>query len=220
MRKLILGTVFLGLLSAMPALAVDDDALGTTEAYESQAGDGYLRREAVSIKPQVGVIAYSDVLGQDTSRGAAGLAVDANVTNWFTSDPTNFYVGPSTGVIYSHLGSPDSNFIGTDSSTTFQSSANLLIIPGDVKVGYTFGDAFRLAVHGGGNVIYRSVASSMLLGDSSLESGSDWSIFPNAGIDVEMGLSENVALTLRPDVTFTSGDELFSGMLALGFTLG
>ncbi len=217
MLKIALGTIAMGVLLVGPAASAADDTMGTTQAYERHEEGGYLRREAVSIKPELGVVAYTDAFGQDTSRGAAGLAVDANVVRWFTPDPTNIYAGPSSGVIYSHLGSPTSNFIGTNSSVSGQSDASLLIIPVNAKVGYTFGDAFRLAVHGGGNLIYRSSAGAVALGATT---ASSWDMFPNAGGDVEIGLTPNTALTLRPDVTFATERNLFSGMLALGFTLG
>ena len=221
MRKLFLGTVSIAALLALSqaAFAADDTKMGTSRTYEQDQAGGYLRSEKVAVKPQVGVVAYSDILGQNTARGATGLAVDANVIKWAMPEQTNFYLGPSSGVIYSHLGSPSSNFVGTNSDIGVQSDANLLMIPVDLKGGYTFGDNFRLAVHAGGNVVYRSVASSLNLGTSSTDPGYIWSFFPNTGVDVEVALGNNMELSLRPDMTFTPGNQIFSGMLALGFSL-
>lgn len=193
-------------------------ATTTTEAQEVTRG--YLPDEKLSVKPQVGLVAYRDTLGSDTSRLAAGIALDMNAfklldyTRW-----KNVYLGPSTGLLYSHMGSATSNFVGT-SPTSDQggTGANLLIIPTDLKVGYNFGENYRIAAHGGGNIVYRSVANVVNFGDAAT-ADSAWKYYPNAGGSFEVGFGHNVALQLRPDWTFTPADNIFTGTVALGILL-
>lgn len=199
----------------------DDSSMSTSSTGASDLGSGYLRNEVVGIKPEVGVLAFKDQFGSNTSRGAVGLDIDYNVTKSFISGPTNFYIGPQTGLIYSHQGSLSSNFLGTNpDATVTDPGANVFIIPANLKVGYNFSDALRIAAHGGGNVVYRSIASSLNLGESSAQSGSAWKLFPNVGADVELGLAKNVALLLRPDWTISPQDTFFTGMLGLGVAIG
>lgn len=224
MRTLIF-TVFTFLLGAaawgQDQYAARDDMSSSTVAESKEVSRGYLRDEVVSVKPHLGVIAFSDALGGDTSRALGGLSVDMNMASTIDKEWKDFYVGPSTGAYYSHLGSTTSNFFGTNPDLAITDpGANFLLIPVNLKVGYTFMDNFRIAAHGGGNVIYRSVASSLFLGDSSFEAGSTWKMFPSVGGDMEFGLGKNVSLSLRPDVTITPGNELFVGTLGLGVLLG
>src|SRR5690606_13313175 len=146
---------------------------------EEEATRGFLRDESVSIKPQLGAVFFEDATGDRTTRAAAGLTLDINVAPGSDS----WFIGPSTGAIFSHLGSATSNFFGTspgeDASDVASGGANMLQVPANVKVGYNFTDKFRLAIHGGGNVIYRSEAGAISLGDSI--TGSDWTVFPNVG---------------------------------------
>ncbi len=196
-----------------------DTTAGTTTAQTSEVTKGYLRSEGVSIKPQLGVIGYRDNTLTDTARAAGGFGLDWNASKLFAMDPS-IYVGPSTGFIYSHLGSATSNLFGKGADfVENQAGANMLIIPANLKVGYNINDYYRVSAHGGGNVVYRSIASSMQLGSDFNQSGSLWKLYPNAGIDFEAALGPNVSLALRPDVTFTTTDNFFTGMVALGINL-
>ena len=100
--------------------------------------------------------------------------------------------------------------------------SNILLFPVNAKIGYNITDNFRTSIHGGGNVLYRSAANVMNLGASSVNSGSNsnWSMFPNAGVDLEFGMGTNVALLIRPDMTFTPGHDFFTGTVGLGVALG
>ena len=226
MRKIITtGLMLSTLLVGSVAMADDPNYVNTNDdtsmstANANDMNKGYLSREAVSIKPMVGVIAFTDPVQGNTSRGAVGLGIDANATSLFSKDWRNLYIGPSTGVIVSHLGDSGSNFFGSNSNSgngSF-SGSNLLIIPADLKVGYAITDGVRLSAHGGGNVIYQSIANNLNLGSTS---DSNWKLRPNVGGDVEFGFGKNVALLLRPDWTLSSGDSIFTGTLGLGVTLG
>jgi hypothetical protein len=181
---------------------------------------GYLTNEKVGIRPQVGTLVFDDVNGDSAARAAYGLTVDVNLASAINENLMHWYLGPSTGAIYSHLGSPGAGFFGTDQGSGLSGGANLLLIPANLKVGYNFNDYFRVAAHGGGNVVYRSIANSMFLSTSSVGGGSDWTIFPNVGADVEVGLGRNLALTLRPDVTITPENDILAATLALAIPIG
>ena len=199
---------------------VDNNA--TTTTTESNVGVGALGKEGFGFKPEVGAMVYNDALGNTTSRGVAGLDIDMNLSRLVSTNP-GLYVGPQTGIVYSHLGSATSNFFGTSpSSDVNNAGANMLLFPVNLKVGYNLTDSFRISAHGGGNVMYRSVANVMDLGASSFNNGSTstWSMFPNAGGDVEFGLGKSASLLLRPDWTSTPGNDFFTGTLGLGIAIG
>ena len=231
MRRILTGIAFAGLLVSTAVFAQDTGTdvninnnapAATTTTTESEVGVGPLGREGFSVKPEVGAIVYDDALGGTTSRGVAGLDVDMNLSRAISPTPS-VYVGPQTGVIYSHLGSATSNFFGTSPTSNVSApGANMLLFPVNLKVGYNITDNFRISAHGGGNVMYRSVANVMNLGSSSANNGSNstWSIFPNAGGDIEFGLGTSASLVLRPDVTFTPGNDFFTGTVGLGLAIG
>ena len=86
-----------------------DTTAGTTTATTGEVTKGYLKSEGVSVRPQLGVIAYRDNTLTDTARAAGGIGLDWNAAKLFSLGPS-VYVGPSSGFIYSHLGSSTSNF--------------------------------------------------------------------------------------------------------------
>jgi len=192
----------------------------TTVGKAKDLGTGQLRHEIVGIKPQIGALMFKDQQLNASSRAIQGVTVDGNLATMINKDWNTLFVGPSVGVLYSHLGDPTSNFIGTNPTSQMGAGgANLLLLPANLKLGLNLADNFRIAAHGGGNLVYRSMASSMNLGDSALGSDSAWKLFPNVGADAEFGLGNNVALMLRPDWTVTPGDTLFSGTVALNIPL-
>ncbi|MCM2323464.1 MAG: hypothetical protein NDJ90_09405 [Oligoflexia bacterium] len=202
------------------AYAQEDETAATT-AEAREVTRGYLKNEAFGVKPQVGVIAFKDATGDSTGRLAEGINLEWNTTRLFGMDQ-KFYMGPVTGMIFSHLGSASSNFVGTDPDRrASDAGANLLIIPANLKVGYNLSDRYRISVHGGGNLTYRSVANSMRLGSKTSAGNDDvWRIYPNVGGDVEIAFSRNALLLLRPDLTITPGDEIFTGTVGVGISLG
>lgn len=209
------------------AWAVDTRVRSTTDEYrtsstisESQVTRGYLQYEVVGIKPQIGAVMYKDQFGNNTARAAIGLTIDMNLATTINDSWSYLYIGPSTGVLFSHLGEPTSNFFGANADKGVDSGgANMGIIPVNLKVGYNITDNFRVGVHGGGNVIYRSVPSVMYLGQSSFDPAPSWKIFPNFGLDVDLGLGGRAALFLRPDLTITPGDNIFTGTVAINIPL-
>lgn len=226
MHKTLIISCLSASLFGLTALGQDnregEDTTTTSQTNVSEVTKGILSSELVAIRPQVGVLMFRDPFSNaNTSRFAAGFTTGANIIPRINPEWNNLYIGPETGLIYTHLGDPGTNLLGAGSTDLAQGNggANMIMIPANLKLGYNLGDNFRLGFHGGGNILYRSVASALFLGPSSGFGSNVWSIFPNAGADVELGLAKNVALSLRPDLTITPGDSIFTGTLALNFLL-
>jgi hypothetical protein len=202
-----------------PGTAEETNLATTAEA--SEVTRGYLDKEVVGIKPQVGVMSYTDQFNNVQGRAAYGFTLEGNLAQAVGLGGTPFYVGPQTGFIFSHFGNPGANFFGSNTGNQVGAGgANVFIIPTDLKLGYNVTERLRLAVHGGGNVLYRSFADAFNTGPSSSQSGSVWRWYPNAGGDVEYAVGQNVAIMARPDVTVTPGNTLFTGTLAMAIALG
>jgi len=227
MRKLLttlsLSTFLVGASFVTAAYAADNtqDTAATSTAEANQVSNGALADEIVGIKPQVGILAYTDQLGNGTSRAAAGISLEMNAVPLVDNTLKQWYIGPSTGFIYSHLGAASSNLFGTnsDSSLSLDTGANMVLIPVDLKVGYAFADNLRVSAHGGGNVFYVSDDNAINTGTTPV-GASRWSMYPDVGADLEWGVAKNVSLLLRPDLTFTPGSDIFAGMIGVGIQLG
>ena len=225
MHKIIAITLALsaGFLGTV-ARAADSDTSGqTVKTAEARPNSGTLKGEVVGIKPQVGVATFNQksISGGD-ARAAYGLTLDFNVINMM-SNPSDsmqsWYIGPSTGFLYSNIGGPGANFFA--SSSNAGPSSNVFQIPADLKVGYNFGQSARLSLHGGGNIIRRSDVSLVAIGTPNpAASGSDTTIFPNVGADVEFGLGKNFGLLIRPDLTLTKGPNVYTGTIGLSALFG
>ena len=177
-----------------------------------------LRDETLGVKPQLGMLVFKSGLdGNVESRAMAGVTVELNVSR-LLGDAIgwrSWYLGPVVGAYYSHIGAPNSNIFGT--ADQGGGGSNLVILPMNLKLGYQVNDGFRVSVHGGGNWVYRSDASSLYLGEETKGPGDRWRIYPNAGADFEFG--RKVTFMIRPDFTLTPGDEIFSGTVAIAIPL-
>lgn len=199
---------------------------GVTEKAEKEVAKGILLDEVVGIRPQLGLLAFKDSEGSDTSRFAAGLTIDWNMMQAFRKmdnmdmeeklreDLKHVFVGPSTGVIFSHLGDASSNFFGSDANRIQGAGgANFLLVPLDLKVGYTFSENMRASLHGGGNLTYRSRESSIQLSDVQTSStDTNWTVYPNIGASFEIGY-----FMIRPDWTVTPGNDVVTA--TVGFSI-
>ena len=194
----------------------------TTQASTAEEGayNSAIKQEGFGIKPQAGVMVFHSPLDNtNQARLTGGLTLDANVTKWVMGDePTSLYIGPSTGALYSHLGSSNANFVGNNATGT-GTNTNFLLIPANLKLGWNASDVTRISIHGGGNVVYRSTAGTIALGSAGAGS-SGWDMFPNFGGDLEFGLGRSVAFLMRPDWTFTNTNNLFTGTIGLSAALG
>jgi len=171
-----------------------------------------LAEERWAITPQFGTMAYRTTAEGDKTKASYGVTFDVNFNAANESSP-NMFIGGVTGVLYSRLGRAGSDFSGEGGVVGGQ-DAYVLQIPVNIKVGYDFTNYFRLSAHGGGNVMYRSVSNRMNLGVHQ-NGDSNWDLFPNIGADAEFSLGGNIGLTLRPDYTFTSAENIFTGTLGL-----
>ena len=167
--------------------------------------------------PALGALNFRDETYNTTNRGVIGVTSDIGFSQVFGVLKRDLYAGFSTGILYSHLGSTGSSFFGTSppSGTVGGAGANLLLFPFNGKVGIYLGDTVRVSAHGGANLIYRSVPTSISIGNY----GDHWNFYPNTGLDLDIGVTKNVAVTIRPDWTITPGNNFFTGTLAMGFAL-
>ena len=197
-----------------------DEEIGTSSANNPVSSKGSLTDETVGIKPEIGILNFHDSQGQNATRGAIGIHYDFNMSNLLSSLGGNrIYFGPSVGALYSHLGASGASFFGSSPSVNDGTSGGILVeFPLDMKLGYDVTDNLRISAHGGGTLLYRSVADSMQI-DNSTSTSSNWKIYPAVGGDVEFGVAKNVAIDLRPDVTLTPINTLFTGAIGVGIAL-
>jgi hypothetical protein len=201
--------VILMILASLVVVEAQAQSRGRTQMEVKGGGsEKTLREQSWGLSAQMGAVAYTDNQGDATSRIAFGAAFDWNLNPLIREDaPTNQYVGLATGFLYSHPGASDSNFLGGSESSG--NNSDFLFIPLDAKIGYDFTDSFRLAVRGGGNLIYRSNPSVSDIGAGTGDAGGLWKLYPNIGLDADIQLSENFSLTVRPDITLTPGNDLY-----------
>jgi hypothetical protein len=212
-----------GLSSDEGTVMIDEDEqageAGISETTTDEVQGGYLQNEGFGLKPHAGVVVFNDPIEEDTTRGIVGIQLSWNLARAFEYS-TPLYFGIETGGFFSHLGAPGSNFFGSDDNGLGGGGANMVLIPANLKVGIAPVESVRLSAHGGGNVLYRSVANAINTGTSSVGGEDVWRIYPNVGGELEFALGRNAALTLRPDWTITPGDDFFVGTLGLGLAIG
>jgi len=177
-----------------------------------------LKDEIVGVKPQLGVVVFNEAINgvtQDaTSRAAYGVSLDLNLARWRSDERREWFVGPSTGFVFSHIGDIGSNFFGTGD---VDGGGNLLIVPLNLKVGYNISDTMRTSIRAGANLVSRSRGSLLNLGEQGRTTASDTTFYPNVGIDFEFG--RKVVFMVRPDLTITPGDEIFTGTFAISIPM-
>ncbi len=205
------------LLPVLSAFAQERGSVSTADSREIYRGEGYLADERIGIKPQAGVLFFNkpaeDLVSDDsTQRAVYGATLDINVAE--AGSPIFF--GPSTGVFYSSIGSPNASFFGAGGSGA---DSHAFIVPANLKLGFNLSPGFRVSAHGGVNAIYRSAAGTISAGES-IESDDKWSLYPNVGADIELGLGSQAALILRPDITLTSGNDILGATIGLSIFAG
>lgn len=220
MRKTVSTIAFAALVASSGAFAqsATTDNTQTTTASQEPVQKGGLRNEIVGLKPQLGFLQYTDGAGDTATRGAAGLQLDMNlVPAGSSASSSGLYVGPQTGALFSHIGGTGANFFGSGDNGA---GGNAIIIPANLKAGWTFGDAFRMSGHGGANVVYQSIVDQMNLGQNGSFGSEKWSVVPNVGAEAEFGLTPAFTISLRPDWTIAPNNDAFTGTLLLGIALG
>ncbi|MGZ3688199.1 MAG: hypothetical protein ACXWP5_10625 [Bdellovibrionota bacterium] len=218
----ILGTTMMltALGTGAAAWAQDDNVANVTQATGESVDskNNLLEREIVGILPQIGLVGYQDpTIGSFQYRAIYGFTADVDLLPAINPNLGQFFIGPTVGFLYSHLGDPGGGLFGSTVGTVQagQGGANLLILPVDLKVGYNMTNWARLSAHGGGNVMYQSNTGAMNVSSNSPAApSSTWSMFPNIGADLEFGMGRTV-LAIRPDFTLTPENDVYSTTIAL-----
>lgn len=198
-----------------------DEDLRISPNQSQVAAQSLLPSETIGVKPQIGMIVYDDINLNSAARAMYGLTAEMNFASRIDPSWSRYFLGPQIGFFFSHLGAPSSNFFGSNpDDNNGTGGANILFFPLNLKAGYNVSEKIRVSIHGGANLIYRSIASSMFLGDSSFLTGSVWRLFPNIGIDGEFAVDKNLAVIVRPDLTLTPGNDIFSATIGVNVFLG
>ena len=223
MRRLIpcvITTAILAISSSAALAAQSDEQIGTSTANNPVSSQGDMTKALAGLKPEIGIVGFHDSDGLNTTRGSIGLHYDVNMAGLIAGGYSRFYLGPSIGALYSHIGAAGASWFGSSPSVNNGTAGgNLVQFPLEAKLGYDVFDNMRLSVHGGGNLMYRSVAGAMSI-DSNTGSNSRWTIYPAVGGDIEFGISKNVALDIRPDVTLTPLNTVLNATIGVGIALG
>lgn len=189
----------------------DSVARERTVVTEKRVDDEGLDDEVVGIIMHFGLVSVGDLEGDENARAVGGFSVDGNLLADVPTSPGKPFLGPSIGIFYSHLGQPGGNFFGLDSPGDDDEGAHLVLIPLNVKGGYTFNESVRLSAHIGANLAYQSEAEEF--------ENDEWQTATNLGFDVEFGLGDDTILLIRPDWTIRDGANVFTGTLGLGFPI-
>ena len=222
----------LGLVASLMASTALAQGTGNANPYndtgtmssvteKGNLSSGLLKDEIVSLKPEFGVATYTAPNNQGQGRATYGILSDLNFSKTLPPEWGPIYLGITSGLMFTHLGSATSNFWGSDpSQVVTDPGANMLLFPADIEAGWAMNNNARLAIHGGANVLYRSVANSIDMGDSSSVPGSVWRLFPNLGVDFDYSIGRNVAISIRPDLTLTPGNNVFIAAVGVGIGWG
>ncbi len=181
---------------------------------------GGMLSEAVGINPLFGILALSRNNASTDTRGVAGLTVDVNLLNKLKpTDTGKPYLGPTFGVLYSHLGTVGGDFFGLNGPSGNNNGTHLLLFPLNIKAGYTFSNVFRPSVHGGATLLYNNTQVANATPTGVQINNSSLTAHPNVGLDLELGLGQSISLIARPDWTITSSTTIFTASFGLVFII-
>jgi hypothetical protein len=215
MRKL-LPSIFLSMIVLAQVAWAQEDIAPTTTAESQEVMRGVYDK-SFRVTPRVGVLGYQDGSQQYTSRILGGFTADVNLAG-LVPTPENWNFGLESGLLYSHTGSAGANFFGTDSPSNVTPGSNSFLVPIYLTMGYKPTDSFLIALNVGSNLVYRSIASSMIFGRGSDVGGSNQvDFFPSVGLNTGWSLSRAVALSLRGDYIPTPADDMFTATLGATF---
>jgi len=205
-----IGSGLLALILSVPAFAeigdFDDQSVEVAEHHPHPVVDG-LSREAVGVIPQVGVLVFTNSVGDTNARALTGATFDFNAFRSFDTPQGGVFFGPSVGLFYSHLGTDTSGFFGFNSQDGDNAGTHLLLFPFNAKAGFTFLGGIRPSVHAGATLIYNNSIGSLA---ATQINNSSTNLYPDAGVDLEWQVGR-IGLAVRPDWVFTSNTAIFSG---------
>lgn len=179
--------------------------------------EGGLDDQVAAFIPQAGFLSLGDLEGDDQVRAVGGLTVEGNLLADVKTEAWKPYLGPTVGVFYSHLGRPGANFFGLNSPSG-DAGADMVLIPLNIKGGFTWDDRARIAFHAGVNVNYQNSRRDDPETDVFF-ADRDWSANTNVGLDFEFGLGDDALLLFRPDWTFRSGQDVFTATIGFGLLI-
>ncbi len=214
MTKAMTSLLLCAALVGSTALAQDETETRSEREMEDVTRGVY--QSPLSLGLRAGVWGFQDSTGDYDARGTLGINFLWNLSGAIAPRSKMLY-GLETGLIYSHIGAPDANFVGTDSDLA-GADTNAFSIPMNIAVGYNWSDRFLTALHGGAALIYRSNTNSMVLGRNDGSADDSVDVFPAIGANFGYSLSQNVGLSLRGDYIPTPVDDVYT--VSLGATFG
>lgn len=206
-------------LSSAAVLAADDETAGSSvsQARTSEVAPSNVYDSVINITPEIGVLGYSDALTNYTSRVAEGFNLDWNIANMVSI--SGMQMGLETGLLYSHLGSPSSNFFGTNAELVGGEGSNTYLVPATIVAGYKPSDQSVIAFKVGAQLLYQSMAGSINTG-RSITGTTATDVFPSLGLNLGYSLSKKVGISLRGDYIPTPAQDMFSTFLGATIGLG
>ena len=207
------------LLVGSAALAEDQVNPASTHANEANVTRG-VYESPLNVTARTGVLGFKDTADSNTSRILEGLSLNWNLTNMSTMD-IPLQLGFEAGLLFSHLGSVGSNFIGTNGNGTGSSSAiNTAVFPLTFVLGFKPNYSSLLALNLGTNAIYQNNSSTMNVGRPGASgTGSSTEFFPSIGFTAGYSLARFIGLTLRGDYIPTPVSNMFTASLGATFPL-
>lgn len=215
------------------AISVLSAALVGSTAFSQYEEGGRVEREAEEVTkgafaspfhvvPRVGALGYQESTGDYATRITEGITLQYNISNaWRRDENPPVVIGIESGLLYSHIGGPSANFLGSTDEGDVQGGANSFLVPMNLVAGYRMGDSFSISALVGANLLYKSIGNSMILGREGDGSADDQTeLFPGAGLNFGWGASNSVALSLRGDYIPTPADDMFTATLGATFGLG
>lgn len=200
------------LVGSSAAWAQDE---GVSERSVSEISRGVFQ-SPLTISPRVGSLGFRDGNNAYTSRIVEGITLNWNPTEGYRIGGVN--LGIESGLLFSHLGSAGSNFIGQNDQ--FGLGANAFLIPLDIVAGYHINDNVLVALNFGANAIYRSISNQMTFGRASdAGTGSSTEFFPNVGFNVGWSLGPSVGLSFRGDYIPVPNTSMYTATLGATFAL-
>ena len=214
---MIIGALATFLFSSPVRAQEEEETIGITQIRVSDLTRS-MYDAPITLTPQVGVFGFGDAQQSYTSRLMEGFNLGVNLRP-LLGQMGGFMTGFETGLLYSHLGAPTSNFIGTNPSTPGGSGANAYLIPGTITLGYRLSDRSTVGLKLGTQLLHQSVANSINTGRTST-GGSSWDFFPSIGANAGYALGQRVGLSLRGDYIPTPAQDLFNATLGATIALG
>lgn len=213
MKKVLAFAITTFLVCASSALAVQEiETAGVTRGEAPELTKGLFER-TWSVTPRIGVLGFQDNTAMHASRITEGFTTHWNMAN-IVGRPMGIDLGLETGLMYSHIGSPGSNFFGMNPPVRSAQGSNSYIIPLNATAGYQVADHWRVGMNLGASVFHRSIGNTMILGRAGDQSiGGSTDLFPNVGLNLDWAMSKNVGLTLRGDLIPTPATSLYSATL-------